>query len=192
MTTPPSPPASHDPADFASRLTAAEDWFDAAVGAQQEGEWVVTETERRVLDDLVAAADPLHGGALPPHTGDSLYVRVARIRRWAGALRLAARAGGWELFPVTGLDPRALDRPAGMADLLSGIYALAEQGERWQQLLLEAARMKNAAAPDAPMRDSTLEEVVGDLHPRFLADLAAAECFFNGPGSLDDLPQFFY
>ncbi|WP_190111048.1 hypothetical protein [Streptomyces cinnamoneus] len=192
MTTAPSRPACHDPADFASRLATAEDWFSAAIGAQQDGEWVLTETERRVLDDLVAATNPLHGGALPPHTGESLYVRVGRIRNWAGALRLAARAGGWELSPVTGTDPRALARPAGMADLLSGIYALAEQGDRWQELLLGTARMMNAAAPGDPLRDSTPEQAINDLHPRFRADLAAAEGFFTGPGSLDDLPQFFY
>ncbi|MFF4220574.1 hypothetical protein [Streptomyces nondiastaticus] len=170
--------------DFPARLTAATDWLDAAIGAQQEGDWTMDDTERRVLADLVAATNPLHGGALPPHTGDSLYVRIGRVTNWAGALRLAARAGGWELSPVTGRNPAALARPAGMADLLSGIYALAEQGERWQELLLSTARTLQ--------RGQSLEQEIRARHPRLERELASAEAFFTGPGSVEDLPLFFY
>ncbi|WP_190022945.1 hypothetical protein [Streptomyces hiroshimensis] len=169
---------------FASRLAAAEDWLDFAIEAWQEGHWTPQDTERRVLADLVAATNPLHGGSLPPHTGDSLYVRIGRITNWAGALRLAARAGGWELFPVTGRDPAALTRPAGMADLLSAVYALAEQGEKWQKSLLAAAGTVDRD------RGRSLTQAVEDRHPGLERELAAAECFFNGPGSLDDLPLF--
>ncbi|MFF7728260.1 hypothetical protein [Streptomyces sp. NPDC008001] len=177
-------PVGPVPSGFAARLTAAHDWLDLAIEAQQEGDWKPDETERRVLVDLVAATNPLHGGSLPPHTGDSLYVRIGRISNWAGAVRLAARAGGWQLFPVAGEDPSVLDRPAGMADLLSGIYALAEQGEQWQAMLLQTAR----TVP----RGQTVEEAVRRQHPEFARELAAAEAFFTGPGSLEDLPQFFY
>ncbi|QLE73678.1 hypothetical protein FGW37_20700 [Streptomyces rectiverticillatus] len=170
--------------DFASRLAAAEDWLDFAIEAQQEGDWKPDDTERGILADLVAATNPLHGGALPPHTGDSLYVRIGRICNWAGAVRLAARAGGWELSPVTGQDPSALTRPAGMAALLSGIYALAEQGERWQELLLTTARTVS--------RGRTLEQEISARHPHLERELAAAESFFTGPGSLEDLSLFFY
>ncbi len=173
----------HD-ADFAARLTAATDWLDAAIGAQQDGDWKMDDTERRVLADLIAATNALHGGSLPPHTGDSLYVRIGRITNWAGALRLAARAGGWELSPVTGRDPSALTRPAGMADLLSGIYALAEQGERWQELLLTTVRTLQRGQP--------LMQEIRSRHPRLESELAAAEAFFTGPGSLEDLHLFFY
>ncbi|MEV4922540.1 hypothetical protein [Streptomyces roseoverticillatus] len=168
---------------FPARLTAAEDWLDLAIGAHQEGDWILDDTERRILADLVAATNPLHGGNLPPHTGESLYVRIGRIANWAGALRLAARAGGWELSPVTGRDPSALARPASMADLLSGIYALAEQGEQWQELLLAAARTVS--------RDRSLEQEIGARHPRLEKELAAAEAFFTGPGSLEDLALYF-
>ncbi|MFD0345025.1 hypothetical protein ACFQ0M_00920 [Kitasatospora aburaviensis] len=89
----------NDPADFASLLAAAEDWTSAALEAQQEGSWVLTSVERRILDDLVAATNPLHGGSLPPHDDESLYVRLGRIRNWAGAVRLAAQAGAGNSGP---------------------------------------------------------------------------------------------
>ncbi|MFI0712414.1 hypothetical protein ACH4SK_17565 [Streptomyces inhibens] len=187
----PSPASLHDPADFALRMAAAWDWFGFAIDAQQEGDWVLDDVERHVLADLVVAANPLHGGRLPPHTQDSLYVRVGRISKWAGVLRLAARAGGWELFPVAGEDPSVLTRPVGMADMLSGFYALAEQGERWQKLILATAEMLNADTDGSLRQGRTLEQVIRDRNPRFENDLAAAEAFFTGPGSLDDLPQFF-
>lgn len=188
MTT--SPPDS--PADFASRLTAAEAWTDAAVGAHQEGAWVLTAEERRILEDVAAATNPLHGGRLPPFNDESLYVRLGRIRNWAGALRLAARAGGWELRPVTGTDPSSSGPPMGMADLLSGIYALAEQGERWQRLMLEVVAERNAAARSGTSQERPdLGEALDRRRPGFAKDLAAAEAFFTGPGSLEDLLLFF-
>ncbi|RKN76104.1 hypothetical protein D7231_03520 [Streptomyces klenkii] len=171
----------HD-ADFSARLTAAADWLDAAIGARQKGDGEMNDTERRILADLVAATNPLHGGSLLPHTGDFLYVRIGRITNWAGALRLAARADGWELFPVAGRDPADLARPAGMADLLSGVYALAEQGEQWQELLLATARTVR--------RGQSLAREIEARHPRLEEELAATGAFFTGPGSVEDLPLF--
>ncbi|MGW9434848.1 hypothetical protein [Streptomyces sp. NPDC055607] len=184
----------NDPADFAFRLAAAEDWTDAALESRQEGRWTPTETEYLILADVVAATNPLHGGRLPPHTGASVYVRLGRIRNWAGVLRLAARAGGWELRPVVGTDPYALTRPLGAADLLSGVYALAEQGEQWQRLMLATVGDLNAAARERPSprpRPQPLEEAIEERAPGFAKDLAAAERFFTGPGSLEDLPLSF-
>ncbi|MFC5887397.1 hypothetical protein [Kitasatospora aburaviensis] len=189
------PPVSpvNDPADFASLLAAAEDWTSAALEAQQEGSWVLTSVERRILDDLVAATNPLHGGSLPPHDDESLYVRLGRIRNWAGAVRLAAQAGGWELRPVAGTAPSSLTRPIGMADLLSGIYALAEQGERWQRRMLATIADRNAAARNRPPgHRETLDRALARREPRFTENLAAAEAFFTGPGSLEDLSLFLY
>ncbi|MER5866645.1 hypothetical protein [Kitasatospora sp. NPDC002040] len=183
----------NDPADFASLLAAAEEWTSAALGAQQEGLWALTETERRVLADVVVATNPLHGGRLPPHDGESVHVRLGRIRNWAGVLRLAARAGGWDLHPVVGSDPSFLTRPIGMPDLLSGIYALAEQGERWQQLMLTTIDDLNAKTRRQPQqRPGDLDQALAEREPRFARDLAAAERFFTGPGSLEDLLLFFY
>ncbi|MFE3905392.1 hypothetical protein ACFXPY_35165 [Streptomyces sp. NPDC059153] len=193
MITEPSPSLVNDPADFASRLAAAEDWTGAALEAQQEGLWALTGTERRILADVVAATNPLHGGHLPPHDDESVYMRLGRIRNWAGVLRLAARAGGWELHPVVGTDPSSLTRPIGMADLLSGIYALAEQGERWQQLMLAIIADLNATARNQPSQQrQDLDQALAEREPCFVKDLATAECFFTGPGSLEDLPLFFY
>ncbi|MFG3049413.1 hypothetical protein ACGFZP_00480 [Kitasatospora sp. NPDC048239] len=191
MITEPSPSPVSDPADFASRLAAAEDWTGAALEAQQEGRWVLTGTERRILADIVAATNPLHGGRLPPHDDESLYVRLGRIGNWAGVLRLAARAGSFELRPVAGTDPSSQTRPVGMADLLSGIYALAEQGERWQRLMLATVAELNAAARSRPPQErQDLDQALAEREPRFAKDLAAAERFFTGPGSLEDLPLF--
>ncbi|MGW4723460.1 hypothetical protein [Streptomyces sp. NPDC004291] len=177
------------PADFASRLAAAEDWTYAALEARQEGRWTPTETEGPVLADMVAATNPLHGGRLPPYTGESVYVRLGRIGNWAGVLRLAARAGGWELRPVVGTDPSSLTRPFGAADLLSGIYVLAEQGEQWQRLMLATVTDLNASARDRPSR-RPLEEALEERAPGFARELAAAEAFFTGPGTLEDLPSY--
>ncbi|WP_435186799.1 hypothetical protein [Streptomyces sp. bgisy126] len=179
------------PVDFASRLTAAEDWTHAALEARQEGLWTPTETECPVLSDMVAATNPLHGGRLPPHTGDSVYVRLGRIRNWAGVLRLAARAGGWELRPVVGTTPSDLTRPLGAADLLSGVYVLAEQGEEWQRLLMATAADLDAAARERPSRRAQpLEQALAERAPGFAKDLAATEAFFTGPGSLEDLSAY--
>ncbi|MER6221117.1 hypothetical protein ABT189_11105 [Streptomyces sp900105755] len=181
----------NDPADFASRLAAAEDWTSAALEAHQVGLWVLTGTERQILADVTAATNPLHGGDLPPHDDESVYVRLGRISNWAGVLRLAARAGGWELHPVVGMNPSSLTRPIGMADLLSGIYALAEQGERWQQLMLATIAGRNAAAREqSPQQRQDLGQALAERVPRFAKDLATAEGFFTGPGSLDDLSHF--
>ncbi|MFJ7279051.1 hypothetical protein [Kitasatospora sp. NPDC098663] len=193
MTTEPAPLLVDDPADFASRLAAAEDWTSAALEAQQEGSWVLTATERQILADVMTATNPLHGGHLPPYDDESPYVRLGRIANWAGVLRLAARAGGWELRPVVDREPSSLTRPMGMADLLSGIYALAEQGERWQQLMLETIADRNAASRDQPSgQRQDLNQALAEREPRFANNLAAAECFFTGPGSLEDLSLFFY
>ena len=54
-----------------------------------------------------------------------------------------------------------------MSELLSGIYAVGEQGEIWMQQLLK-----------------------GDLPPE--EEIAAAENFLTGPGSIEDLELFFY
>ncbi|MFI9122812.1 hypothetical protein ACIGW0_26055 [Streptomyces bikiniensis] len=179
------------PVDFASRLAAAEDWTYAALEARQEGPWAPTEAEGPILADLVAATNPLHGGRLPPHTGDAVYVRLGRIGNWAGALRLAARAGGWKLRPVVGTDPSSLVRPFDAADLLSGVYALAEQGEQWQRLMLATVDDLNAAARERPSRrPRPLEEAIEERAPGFAKELAAAEGFFTGPGTLDDLPSY--
>jgi len=163
------------------------------VEAQQEGLWVLTWAERRILADVVAATNPLHGGRLPPHRDESMHVRLGRIGNWAGVLRLAARAGGWELHPVVGAEPSSLTRPIGMADLLSGIYALVEQGEQWQQLMLATISDRNAAARNDPSRQpKDLDQALAERVPSFARDLATAERFFTGPGSLEDLPLFFY
>lgn len=155
------------------------------------GLWVLTGTERQILADVTAATNPLHGGDLPPHDDESVYVRLGRISNWAGVLRLAARAGGWELHPVVGMNPSSLTRPIGMADLLSGIYALAEQGERWQQLMLATIAGRNAAAREqSPQQRQDLGQALAERVPRFAKDLATAEGFFTGPGSLDDLSHF--
>ncbi|MEV7418451.1 hypothetical protein [Streptomyces sp. NPDC089919] len=150
---------------FGTRLDAAGEWWAAAVEESQEGRWVRDALERQVVADIGAATNPLHGGRLPPFTEDSWHVRIGRIANWAGVLRLAARAGGWELRPVVG---RAPAHPAGMAELLSAVYAIGEQGEEWMRQLLRERRVP-------PERD-----------------IARAEAFLTGPGSVEDLEAFFY
>ncbi|WP_425246634.1 hypothetical protein [Streptomyces sp. NEAU-NA10] len=149
---------------FAGRLDGAWEWWSAAVEDAQEGRWVRDALERQVMADIRAATHALHDGRLPPFTADSWHVRIGRIANWAGVLRLAARAGGWRLHPVAGHGP---PRPAGMAELLSGIYAVGEQGELWMRRLL---------AGEAPPED----------------EIARAEAFLTGPGSVEDLELFFY
>jgi hypothetical protein len=149
---------------FAARLDSAEEWLSAAIEDAQEGHWARDAVERQVMADVGAATNPLHGGRLPPFTGDLWPVRLGRIAHWAGALRLAARAGGWDFTPVAGRRP---PRPAGMAVLLSGIYAVGEQGELWMRRL-----------------------PAGETPPG--AEVARAEGFLYGPGSVEDLELFFY
>ncbi|MEY9872886.1 hypothetical protein ABH931_002363 [Streptacidiphilus sp. MAP12-33] len=149
---------------FAARLDSAWAWWSAAIEESQEGRWVRDPVEREVIADIGAATNALRGGRQAPFTEDPWHVRIGRIARWAGVLRLAARAGGWELRPVVGHRPTC---PAGMAELLSGIYAVGEQGEIWMEQLLE-----------------------GKLPPQ--DEIAKAEGFFAGPGSIEDLELFFY
>ncbi|MEU5237281.1 hypothetical protein ACH4UR_07570 [Streptomyces lydicus] len=40
--------------------------------------------------------------------------------------------------------------------------------------------------------EQSLKERLNDLHPGFERDLADAEAFFTGPGSLEDLHLFFH
>ncbi|MFD0574403.1 hypothetical protein ACFQ0T_40705 [Kitasatospora gansuensis] len=110
---------------FADRIDGAWEWWSAAIEESQEGRWVRDAVERQVLADIVAATNALHGGRPAPFTEDPWQVRIGRIANWAGVLRLAARAGGWALQPVVGRSPA---QRAGMAELLSGIYAVGEQG----------------------------------------------------------------
>ncbi|MGW7638248.1 hypothetical protein [Streptomyces decoyicus] len=149
---------------FTARLDSAWAWWSAAIEEAQEGRWVRDAVERQVMADIGAATNALHGGRLAPFTEDSWHVRIGRIANWAGVLRLAARAGGWELQPVVGHSPTC---PAGMAELLSGIYAVGEQGEIWMKQLLK-----------------------GELPPE--DEMAKAEGFLTGPGSIEDLELFFY
>ncbi|MFJ4537175.1 hypothetical protein ACIP39_14585 [Streptomyces tibetensis] len=149
---------------FTARLDSAWAWWSAAVEESQEGRWVRDAVERQVMADIRAATNALHGGRLAPFTGDSWHVRIGRIANWAGVLRLAARAGGWELQPVVGQSPK---HPAGMAELLSGIYAIGEQGEIWMSQLL-----KGRPPPEH--------------------EIAQLEGFLTGPGSMEDLELFFY
>ena len=145
-------------------LSSAWEWYTAAIEDAQEGDWVRDDMERQVIADIVAATNPLHGGRMAPFTGDSWHVRLGRIANWAGVLRLAARAGGWKLGPVLGRRP---ERPAGMAQLLSGIYAVGEQGEIW---------LKQFLAGEVPPERAVVQ----------------AESFLTGPGSVEDLELFFY
>ncbi len=145
-------------------LGSAWEWYTAAIEDAQEGRWVRDAVERQVMADIAAATNPLHGGRMSPFTGDSWHVRLGRIANWAGVLRLAARAGGWNLQPVIGQRP---ERPAGMAELLSGLYAIGEQGEMWMKQLL-----------------------TGEVPPE--RAVAQAESFLTGPGSVEDLALFFY
>ncbi|MFE7594611.1 GNAT family N-acetyltransferase, partial [Kitasatospora sp. NPDC057512] len=122
---PPGPPSRTEAeAEAGARLDSAWEWWSAAIEDAQEGHWIRTPVERRVLDDLAAATVGL--GYLDPSVELPLRNRLCRIATWAGAVRLAARAGGWELAPVTGATP---PRPAGMAELLSAVHAVGEQGE---------------------------------------------------------------
>lgn len=149
---------------FADRLDGGMKWWEAAIEEAQEGRWVRDEVERRVIKDICAATNPLHGGRSAPFTADTWHVRIGRIANWAGVLRLAARSGGWVLEPVARRNPPA---SAGLAELLSGIYAIGEQGEIWMEQFMK-----------------------GELPPKNA--LAKAECFLTGPGSIEDLELFFY
>jgi len=151
--------------DHLALIDDAWEWWGAAIEEAQEGRWVRDETERAVVADIVAATNALHGGRLPPFTEDNWYVRIGRISNWAGVIRLAARAGGWDLQPVAGRTPPPA---AGMSELLSGIYAMAEPAERWMRRLIEEGR------------------------PPSEKDMARAECCFCGPGTMEDLESFFY
>ncbi|MBO3741991.1 hypothetical protein [Actinoplanes flavus] len=148
--------------EVAERIDAAWEWWVAAIDESQEGRWVRDTVERQVLADITVATRCLHDGRrLPPFTDDPVRLRLGRIAAWAGVLRLAVRAGGWTLSPVVGHRP---PHPAGMLELLSGIYAVAEWGEIWLR------------RPGTPPEHA----------------VAAAEHFLAGPGSMEDLESFFY
>ncbi|MFG2843079.1 hypothetical protein ACGF12_07855 [Kitasatospora sp. NPDC048296] len=148
--------------EFATRLDAAWEWWHAAIEDAQEGRWTRTLLERQVMDDIAAAT--IGFGYPDPSAELSLRARLCRIATWAGVLRLAARAGGWTLSPVVGATP---PRPAGMAELLSAVYAVGEQSELWLRRL-------PADGPPPP------------------GAVARFEGFVTGPGSVEDLRQFFY
>src|SRR5688500_15436176 len=114
-------------------IDSAWEWHTAAIEDAQEGCWVRDAVERQVIADITAAARRLGGGRMPPFTEDSWHLRLGRIADWAEELRSAARVGGWKLQAVVGRHPK---RPAGMVELLSGIYAIGEQGEIWMKQLL--------------------------------------------------------
>ncbi|GHF85746.1 hypothetical protein GCM10018790_74040 [Kitasatospora xanthocidica] len=103
-------------------------------------------------------------GYVPPSTELPWSFRLGRIAAWAELLRPVARAGGWELAAVTGAAP---PRPAGMAELLSAIHAVGELGETWLRRL----------PADGPPPSRTV---------------VRAESFLFGPGTVEDLRQFFY
>ncbi|MFD7449034.1 hypothetical protein [Kitasatospora sp. NPDC059827] len=146
--------------EVASRLRGAWEWWHAAIEDSQEGHWIRTDFEREVVDDIAAVTvgGPVPSGELPWRG------RLARMAMWGSAVRLAAKAGGWELTSVVGVDP---PRPAGMAELLSALYAVGELGELW------LIRLKEDGPPSAVLA-------------------ARAEAFLFGPGSAEDLRQFFY
>ncbi|CAM5422938.1 hypothetical protein BOQ63_020770 [Streptomyces viridifaciens] len=145
---------------FEQRMDSAWEWWGAAIEDSQEGRWIRTDDERRIIDDIAAAAV-----GCPPSPDELPWrARLARIVRWAAVLRLAAGAGGWELAPVAGAAP---PRPAGMAALLSAVYAVGEQGEIW---------LRGLPADGPPP----------------VAEVLKAEAFLFGPGSVEDLRQFFY
>ncbi|MFJ5096909.1 hypothetical protein [Streptomyces sp. NPDC088557] len=151
-----------------ARLDDAWEWWTASVEEAREGRWVRDAVERQVMADIMAATNALHGGRPAPSTEDAWHVRIGRIGRianWAGGLRLAARAGGWALRPVVGRSP---GDPVGMAEPLSGVYAIGEQGERGMTRLLRESRVP----PEK--------------------EIARAEAFLTGPGSVEDLEPFFY
>ncbi|MFE5583316.1 hypothetical protein [Kitasatospora sp. NPDC056531] len=148
--------------EFATRLHDAWEWWHAAIEDAQEGRWTRSPLERQVMDDIATAT--IGFGYPDPSVEPSLRARICRIATWAGVLRLAARAGGWELVPVVGVTP---PRPAGMAELLSAVYAVGEQGETWLRRLLADG-------------------------PPPLGAVARFEAFVTGPGSVEDLRQFFY
>ncbi|MEU4690160.1 hypothetical protein [Actinoplanes sp. NPDC023714] len=143
-------------------------WWSAAIDEAQEGRWVRNATERRVIADIVAATGALSGGRMPPFTGDPMDVRVKRIAEWATVVRAAARAGGWEIHTVAGhpAGPPFIGS-AGMAELLSALLAIGQQGDLWR---------KQVAA--------------GGLPPE--RAVAEVECLLAGPGSVEDLELFFY
>ncbi|MER7772980.1 hypothetical protein [Kitasatospora sp. NPDC096140] len=145
---------------FDARLHSAWEWWDAAIEDAQEGRWTRTTLERRVMDDI-AVATPAY---VDPSTELPWSVRLGRLAAWAEVLRVAARAGGWELVSVTGVTP---PRPAGMAELLSAIHAVGEQGEIWLRRL--------------PLDGPPTSRAVRGF-----------EAFLFGPGAADDLRQFFY
>ncbi|MDH6108538.1 hypothetical protein P3T36_007718 [Kitasatospora sp. MAP12-15] len=169
----------HDSLQYARRSAAANAWFGTVLEAAQEGDWRLDDIERRIVNDVLNATYPLTSG-MPPYTEESLRIRVLRIASWAAILRLAAAAGGWTLFPVTNQDPDGLTRQVGMADLLSAIYTLAEQGEQWQQMIMTAVR------GNLIPRGQSVEQWASEHSPGLKRDLANAEHFFSGPGSLED------
>ncbi|RKT16284.1 hypothetical protein BX285_0616 [Streptomyces sp. 1114.5] len=145
---------------FETRLHSAWEWWDAAIEDAQEGRWTRTPLERRATDEI-AAAVPAY---LDPSADIPWPARLDRLASWAGTIRRAARAGGWQLRPVDGVTP---PRPAGMAELLCAIHAVGEQAEAWLR------RLPVDGPPPA-------REVV------------KVEAFLSGPGSAEDLRQFFY
>jgi hypothetical protein len=149
---------------FAERLDSAREWLAAAIGDAQAGRWSRDAVARRVVADLVAATAQPGGWRMPPFDHHPLAVRIENIARWDGLLRAAAQAGGWGLQPVTGRRPA---RPAGMSELLSAIHAIGAQGTIWSERL---------RAGDVPAE----------------RDLARAESFFTGPGTIEDLESHFY
>ncbi|WP_051830356.1 MULTISPECIES: hypothetical protein [Streptomyces] len=145
---------------FETRLRSAWQWWDAAIEDAQEGRWTRTSLERRAMDDI-AAATPAY---VDPSADIPWHARLDRLASWAGTIRRAARSGGWPLVAVDGVTP---PRPAGMAELLSAVHAVGEQGETWLRRL----------PVDGP---PPVREVV------------RVEAFLTGPGSVEDLGQFFY
>jgi hypothetical protein len=136
-----------------------------AIGEAQTGSWVLDSAQRKVIAGIVAATCFRRGARSAPFSDDPWDVRIGRIAKWAGVVRSAAEVGGWMLQPVAGRSPQ---RPVGMAELLSALYAIGEQGEIWTREFLTS----QAWPPEQ--------------------QIAEIEHTLTGPGTIEDLDLFFY
>lgn len=163
-----------DELDYPTRHARAKEWTRRAEHHLVTYTWRPTDKEREIVDDVDRAGrSPVP--SMPPFTDEPVWFRLARLSSWAPAIRLGMRAGKWKL-PKQGIGaPPTGGKAITLADLLSGIYLVAEILEEWD---------RKDWYRSAPISDEEHAQHMADEIPGFADHLADAERFFGGIGGI--------
>ncbi len=147
--------------DYSLRRARAGEWTQLAEHCLRFHTWIPTEAERAVAFDISRGLR-CPSTTLPPHTDEPTWRRLDRLGNWAPMVRLALRASGLSV-PFEEIDAADPTVALTLMDLLKAVYTLSEVTEQWRDCY------------------------TGAETPEFLDQLADAERFFSGFGSVGEL-----